>query len=270
MKTNYHTHTERCGHAVGSDESYVKSAIAAGYDELGFSDHTPWPYRSGYRANMRMQPDELAGYVQSVRVLKEKYKDKITVRLALECEYFPDYIPWLKETVRGYEMDYLIFGNHYYPSDEVCDYYGEGVKSAHALNVYVESTGLGLASGLFAYLAHPDIFMRGQPHFGENERAASREVCRMANRAGVAIEYNLAGAFVARRSGRAGYPCMDFWRIAAEEGCTALIGVDAHDNRHLEDDTLNQEGRALLRALSIPVVETIPMLCWEKGRETWG
>lgn len=24
---NYHSHTERCGHAVGSDEAYVKEAI---------------------------------------------------------------------------------------------------------------------------------------------------------------------------------------------------------------------------------------------------
>ena len=28
---NYHSHTERCGHAVGSDEAYVKEAIKNGY-----------------------------------------------------------------------------------------------------------------------------------------------------------------------------------------------------------------------------------------------
>lgn len=27
MKTNYHTHTTRCMHAVGDDEDYVRSAI---------------------------------------------------------------------------------------------------------------------------------------------------------------------------------------------------------------------------------------------------
>ena len=41
MKTNYHTHTTRCMHAVGSDEEYVLSAIKGGFQILGFSDHTP-------------------------------------------------------------------------------------------------------------------------------------------------------------------------------------------------------------------------------------
>ena len=30
MKANLHTHTFRCGHAVGTEEEYVRAAIAAG------------------------------------------------------------------------------------------------------------------------------------------------------------------------------------------------------------------------------------------------
>ena len=59
MKTNYHTHTTRCMHAVGSDEEYVLSAIKGGFQILGFSDHTPWKYRTSYIADMRMLPEEL-------------------------------------------------------------------------------------------------------------------------------------------------------------------------------------------------------------------
>ena len=39
MKYCYHTHTKRCGHAVGEDEEYVIEAIKAGIKDLGFSDH---------------------------------------------------------------------------------------------------------------------------------------------------------------------------------------------------------------------------------------
>ena len=39
LKTNYHTHTYRCGHADGKDEDYVRQALGAGMYELGFSDH---------------------------------------------------------------------------------------------------------------------------------------------------------------------------------------------------------------------------------------
>ena len=53
-KTNYHTHTERCYHAWGSDEEFVLAAIKGGYTELGFSDHACWKYDSDFVAHMRM------------------------------------------------------------------------------------------------------------------------------------------------------------------------------------------------------------------------
>lgn len=51
-KTNYHMHTRRCMHASGRDEEYVISAIKNGYEEIGFSDHSPWNYDSDFVANM--------------------------------------------------------------------------------------------------------------------------------------------------------------------------------------------------------------------------
>lgn len=93
MKTNYHTHTTRCMHATGDDEDYVLSAIKGGYRILGFSDHTPWKYRTDYVADMRMLPEELPGYVESLKTLREKYHDRIDIRIGLECEYFPPIYP---------------------------------------------------------------------------------------------------------------------------------------------------------------------------------
>ena len=106
MKTNYHTHTTRCMHATGDDEDYVLSAIKGGYRILGFSDHTPWKYRTDYVADMRMLPEELPGYVESLKTLREKYHDRIDIRIGLECEYFPQYIHWLKEQIKKYQLDY--------------------------------------------------------------------------------------------------------------------------------------------------------------------
>ena len=64
MRTNYHTHTTRCLHATGSDEEFVLSAIKGGYQELGFSDHTPWKYHTDYVSDIRMTPEQLPGYVE--------------------------------------------------------------------------------------------------------------------------------------------------------------------------------------------------------------
>lgn len=62
MKANYHTHTARCGHAEGTDEEYVLAAIERGFDELGFSDHVPWPYKNGYvHPTVRMHISQMPG-----------------------------------------------------------------------------------------------------------------------------------------------------------------------------------------------------------------
>ena len=92
MRTNYHTHTTRCLHATGSDEEFVLSAIKGGYQELGFSDHTPWKYHTDYVSDIRMTPEELPEYVESLRSLQKKYKDQISIKIGLECEYFPEYM----------------------------------------------------------------------------------------------------------------------------------------------------------------------------------
>ena len=135
MKTNYHTHTTRCMHATGDDEDYVLSAIKGGYRILGFSDHTPWKYRTDYVADMRMLPEELPGYVESLKTLREKYHDRIDIRIGLECEYFPQYIHWLKEQTKKYQLDYIIFGNHHYHTDEKFPYFGHHTDSRDMLEL---------------------------------------------------------------------------------------------------------------------------------------
>ena len=157
MKTNYHTHTTRCMHATGDDEDYVLSAIKGGYRILGFSDHTPWKYRTDYVADMRMLPEELPGYVESLKTLREKYHDRIDIRIGLECEYFPQYIHWLKEQTKKYQLDYIIFGNHHYHTDEKFPYFGHHTDSRDMLELYEESAIEGMESGLFSCLAHPDV-----------------------------------------------------------------------------------------------------------------
>ena len=96
MKANYHTHTSRCGHAEGTDEQYVKAAVSQGFDVLGFADHVPWPYKSGFvHHGVRMPVTQLDEYVQAMRDLRDKYADQISLRIGFECEYFPEYMDWL-------------------------------------------------------------------------------------------------------------------------------------------------------------------------------
>ena len=139
MRTNYHTHTQRCGHAIGTDEAYVQSAIIGGYDLLGFSDHTPWPFADGYHSQIRMEMWELDGYVDSIRSLREQYKDQIEIKIGLECEYYTDYINWLREQKERLQLDYLLFGNHF-PYNESKSIYFGNTYTREELELYLRSS----------------------------------------------------------------------------------------------------------------------------------
>ena len=236
MKTNYHTHTTRCHHATGSDEEFVLSAIKGGYQELGFSDHTPWKYHTDYISDIRMLPEELPGYVESIRSLQEKYKNQISIKIGLECEYFPEYIHWLKGIIKEYKLDYIIFGNHHFHTDEKFPYFGRNTDSVDMLELYEESAIEGMESGLFAYLAHPDLFMRdyGRP-LDADGRAAAKELCQACKALNMPMEYNLHDRFLSPITHRKSYPDADFFDIVRQEGVRVLIGLDAHEPEEIRN-----------------------------------
>ena len=147
-KNNYHTHTTRCYHASGKDEEYVKAAIKAGIKELGFSDHTPWHYDSSFKATMRMPECQLDDYIESIRYLKEKYKDQTSILIGLECEYFERYMPWLEKMLKDKQIDYIILGNHYYETDELHQYFGSPVNEYY-LKAYVDHCIKAIDTGLY-------------------------------------------------------------------------------------------------------------------------
>lgn len=260
MRTNYHTHTTRCQHATGSDEEFVLSAIKGGYQELGFSDHTPWKYNTDYVSDIRMTTDELPGYIESIRSLREKYKNKISIKIGLECEYFPDYIHWLKNIIKEYQLDYIIFGNHHFHTDEKFPYFGRHTDSVDLLKLYEESALEGIESGLFAYLAHPDLFMRSYPEFDSHCKLISRHICRAATRMNLPLEYNIAYEKSNELHGVTTIPSPEFWKIAANEGCSAIIGVDAHDNKELETSVYYDRATETLKKLKIKVIDRIPFI----------
>jgi histidinol-phosphatase (PHP family) len=259
---NYHTHTPRCQHAHGSEEEFVQAAIRCGYSVLGFSDHTPWPFRSGYISNCRMVVSQLDDYVATVRALQEKYKDRLHIYLGLEAEYFPEYLPWLEEQVEKYRLDYLIFGNHFYYSEESGPYFG-AAKSAEQIEAYTEYCIKGMESGLYAYLAHPDLCLNHYPSFDASAERCMRRICEAAARCHVPLEYNVLGE-VRRKAelheNDLGYTRPEFWKIAAEYPVQAIVGCDAHDLAGIERAPRLIAVKAELRGMGIEVLDTLPGL----------
>lgn len=258
MKYNYHTHTTLCNHARGENEEYVLAAIEAGFDEIGFADHSAWPFEN-FVSGMRMTAWELPRYCEEIKALGEKYKDKISVKLGLECEYFPKYMPWLKEKIKEYEIDFIICGHHF-SVDEPGSNYNGNMKTPDELYRFRDDIVEAIDTGMFSYIAHPDIFMRGYPVFDEHCEKISRDIILRAKEKGVPLEYNLLGLSHSKNDGKQGYPYPDFWNIVGEIKPPVIMGIDAHEPSAYLDYELYRKGLDTLKGLGLELVSEIKML----------
>ncbi len=257
-KANYHTHTPRCKHAVGTEQEYCDKALENGFSVLGFTDHCAWPYENGFVSTFHMELGDLPGYVDAVNAVKRDYAGRLEIHLGWECENYPAYMGWLAETKERYGLEYLILGNHFDTTDNGGLYFGRCVEPAQLWR-YVKMCVEGLETGLFACFAHPDLFLRSYVGFDGHCRAASLELCRAAKALGIPMEYNLLGLINCRNSaeGMLRYPCRAFWEVAAEVGVDCVLGVDAHAPSRFDERAEWDEAAALLDSLGLNRLERL-------------
>ena len=254
---NYHTHTRRCGHASGNDEEYVLKAIEAKYEGIGFSDHVMLPnVISDHIRGRYEQKDE---YLNSIKQLKEKYKDKIDVLVGFECEWDRNYERYYRNLLNNNEVDYLIFGNHscYFKNGE----HGLKFTTAKAyLKRYLHKTIAAFESGLFKYMAHPDLFMFSIPWNKETARV-SKIICEEAKKHNIVLELNCGRLLSEDKKVICGeyryhYPHAEFWKIAKEVGNTIIVGLDAH-NPNAFTSPKKQEMADFIKELDLEVIDKI-------------
>lgn len=260
MKINYHTHTFRCQHAAGEDADYVLAAMGAGFDALGFADHAPWPFAAGFVSPIRMPLDAFEGYVASVRGLQAAYADRLPILLGLESEYFPRYHDHLLR-MREAGVSYFILGQHYADSEEETLYTGLECRSDDGVRRYAESTVAAIRTGLFCYVAHPDLFMRHRrdEDFSPACEEATDMICQAALEARIPLEYNLLGLKTQLDGHSRGYPSAPFWARARKFDNPVILGVDAHDPAHLADTDLWDAGRANVLDMGYTLVDQLTL-----------
>ncbi len=252
MIANYHTHTVRCNHASGTEEEYVQHALAAGLEILGFSDHTPYPFDNGYRSGIRMCVEELPEYCAEIGRLKNQYKDRIKIHTGLEAEYYPAHFEELRALVRNSDVEYMILGQHWINNEYDGIYNGRPTADEQHLQLYCRQVLQGAETGLFSYVAHPDLIcFVGEK--GVYERHI-RVMCRELAGSGIPLEINMNGLETQRH-----YPNVLFWQIAAEEGCRGVLGVDAHRPEQMDDLQLWSAARSFAAEFDMKYVEKVEL-----------
>lgn len=244
MKTNYHTHTYLCRHAIGTPSDYVKRAIELGYDEIAITDHGPLipEIVSNFYTRRMDFNDYQNSYLSDLQEAKAKYQDQIKIITGLEIEYFD----LMEENYKAFlkDLDILILGQHYI--------YHEGkYKSIYAtltddeIKTYGEMVTRALETGLFKIIAHPEIFS-----FKRKWNSVCTEVAKKiiasAKQNNVYIELNVNGIRNALEKNKQwvtpsgdtnyDYPRIEFFELVKEANVPVIINDDAHDPMQLNDE----------------------------------
>ena len=246
MDYNYHTHTYRCGHATGTEEEYILRAIDCGAKYMGFADHAPLAFSDGYELGFRVPVAKAREYVTTISALREKYKGKIDIKIGFEMEYYPTIFEQMLKNVISYGAEYLILGAHFadpeYP--ESIEHSAVPSDNVDKLKTYVSRVIEGMNTGVFTYVAHPDMInFTGDTEVYKNEM---RKICIASRECGIPLEINCLGIRDNRH-----YPNMIFWEMAGEEQCPVTFGFDAHDVLNAYDAESVPKAEAMVKKYNL-------------------
>ncbi|RED55337.1 histidinol-phosphatase (PHP family) [Cohnella lupini] len=239
MPIDYHTHNYRCGHAVGTLEEYVLSAIDQGLEQIGLSDHMPLIHVSPEEhPDIAMSMEELPRYVEECLRLQEKYKDRIAVRVGLEGDFIEGYEEKIEAIVNGYPWDYVIGSVHFLGTWDVTDFrqvhQWEGRSVIGAYEQYFDAIQKAAATGLYDYIGHVDAIKRFGFRPEEDATPLENAALQAIKQHDVAFELNAAGIHAPCKEM---YPSLRMLERAKAYDIPVTFGSDAH-----HPDKVGQKG----------------------------
>jgi len=226
MRTDYHTHTPLCGHAVGEPRDYILAAQEAGLAEIGFSDHNPMPTQFD---EWRMAPEQLPRYLEMIADAQSEFPN-YPVRLGLECDFIPGFEGHIGYLEKQADWDYLIGSVHYVTPEWDIDNpkHLKRWKEQPVEEIwqsYFDAYTRMIESCLFDFLAHPDLVKKfGHRPEGDLSRFYLKTLDAAAE-AGIPLEVSTAGL---RKDVKEIYPSRDFLVAAYARHIPIVINSDAH------------------------------------------
>ena len=222
MRIDLHNHTPLCNHATGTPKEYILKAIDEGIDIYGFSDHAPMDYDKKYR----MSFEQMNQYEQEVLNLKEKFKDKIDIRLGYEVDFLDGYID---NRVLNAKVDYLIGSVHFLDDwgfdnpeyiakyktkniDEIWQKYFDAIEAMAKFGKFNIVGHLDLIK-VFNYLPKKDI------------KIIAKGAIKAIKKSGMSVEINAAGY---RKPIKEQYPSKELLQMCYEADIPITFGSDAH------------------------------------------
>lgn len=240
MLINLHTHTN---YSDGSSdpEDYVKEAIRQGFVTLGFSDHSPVPFKNSFA----IPEEKLGNYIQTIQQLKNK--SGINILLALEIDFIQGVTRPL-DFYRGTgSFDYLIGSVHLVKNEDSgalwfidgpdISIYDNGLKeifsgdARKAVTAYYRQIQDMITTQKPDIIGHLDkikMYNRSR-YFSEDDAwyvTLVDETLEIAAEAGSVIEVNTRGIYKKRSDSL--FPGTAILKKILDRGIPVTISSDAH------------------------------------------
>ncbi|ABO49204.1 histidinol-phosphate phosphatase [Desulforamulus reducens MI-1] len=245
MIVDYHIHTARCGHAVGTVIEYVAEAKKNKLAEIGFSEHLPlyWIPQEKREPDFAMSDEELPIYISEVIQAKKDHPD-LSIKLGIEADYIPGYEQELKKILASMPLDYVLGSVHFLGDwafddpDKIDQYQRHDINELYQR--YFLQVQQAAASGLFDIISHPDLIKK----FGFKPTTSNTELYRKTIQVikanDLCVDVNAAGW---RYPCAELYPSPEFLKLCYNYGVPVTLGSDAHKPE--------QVGEGLERAVAI-------------------
>ena len=250
---DYHTHSRRCGHALGEIEDYVKVAIDRDFSEIGISDHFPLgtiideiQFKEIIKRNS-MEVKDFPNYIKEIKFLKEKYKNNINVRLSTEINFATPKkaLNSQKEVLEPFidDYDYLVGSIHdmkWHESPVIIMDPREGSEALKKYGIekitleYIKKLIRLVDTDYFDVIAHFDnhrILLRpNKPYYSEKAWQMLLDLLEKIKNKGMAIEINTSGN---RKKIGGQFPSDKIIKEIIQRDISVMLGSDAHKPEHI-------------------------------------
>jgi histidinol-phosphatase (PHP family) len=248
---DYHTHTRRCGHAFGEIEDYINAALDKNLIEIGISDHFPLgaviddPQLTEFMEKASMKVEEFPRYIEEIKDMKEKYKDKISVRISTEINFYTPgrALSLQKEILKPFidDMDYIMGAIHdikWHESPVILIHegstslreYGEDKLILEYVNKLIKLVD----TSFFDVIAHFDnyriLFPPNNPRYSQYIWQKLLDLLDKIKNKGMAIEINTSG-FLKKIGNQ--YPDDEIIKEMIQRNIPLLLGSDAHNPKYV-------------------------------------
>lgn len=247
---DWHTHNSMCHHAFGSLEDYVKKAIELDLDLIGMSDHFPYDYLIGIDKipieDYAMILNEIESYISTIEHLKEKYNEKIDIKIGFEIDFIEDQVDGLNVHLNKIKsrLDYIFGSVHVLLSEDgpwgmddnrfLKQYISLGTDNVFLQYYHTMQKMLNLKEFDLDIVSHFDLPKKFNKFPSEN---AKELICNevsialdLIKKRDLVVEINTAGF---RKDVKEQYPSEEILNKMYELDIPILLGSDAHEPNEL-------------------------------------